>query len=80
MVPHTPLLSWTQLSAGVYRASGGRYKIMRRGPSVWILIDTKTSREMRFDCLRDAQSRAQWEVAEEAKNEAAGNSEGSRVV
>jgi hypothetical protein len=53
---------------------------MRRGPSVWILIDTKTSREMRFDCLRDAQSRAQWEVAEEAKNEAAGNSEGSRVV
>jgi hypothetical protein len=71
---------WERLSAGVYRLSGGRYRIMRRGPSVWILIDNKTGREMRFDFLEDAQSRAHWELAEEAKNAATGNSEGPHVV
>jgi hypothetical protein len=74
-----PLLSWTRLSAGVYLASGGRYKISRRGPSVWILIDTKSGREMRFDLLNDAQSRAAWETAQPAQREAAALSEARNV-
>jgi hypothetical protein len=57
-----PLLIWTQLSAGVYIAVGGRFKISRRGPGNWILIDESTGQEMRFGLLRDAQSRAEWMV------------------
>ncbi len=74
-----PFLSWTRLSAGVYVASGGRYKISRRGPSVWILIDTKSGREMQFDLLNDAQSRAEWEVAKAAQREAAALPEAPHV-
>jgi hypothetical protein len=69
MTKYTPFLIWSRLSAGVYLASGGGYKISRRGPTVWILIDTTSGREMRFDLLNDAQSRAEWEAAKKAQQD-----------
>jgi hypothetical protein len=53
------VLSWEQLSGGVYLAMGGRFKISRRGPGKWILTDNHTAQEMRFEFLRDAQRRAE---------------------
>ena len=51
--------NWEQLSAGVYTATGGRFKITRRGPGTWILTDNDTRDQLRFDLLRDAQRRAE---------------------
>ena len=56
-VYHT--LGWEQLSGGVYLSEAGRFKISRRGPGKWILTDETTSEQMRFEFLRDAQSRAE---------------------
>jgi hypothetical protein len=52
------LLSWAQLSAGVYVSDD--FKISRRGAGRWVLIDNSTGKEMLFDLLQDAQSRAHW--------------------
>lgn len=53
------VLSWEQVTGGVYLALGGRFKISRRGPGKWILTDDSTGQQMRFEILRDAQHRAE---------------------
>ncbi len=55
-------LTWERYSAGVYKSAGGRFKIARKGPKNWHLIDNVTGKEMRFDLLNDAQFRADWIV------------------
>ncbi len=54
------VLRWEQVTAGVYLAVGGRFKISRRGPGKWVLTDEATGQQMGFGILRDAQSRAEW--------------------
>lgn len=53
------VLSWEQVTGGVYLALGGRFRISRRGPGKWVLTDNATGEQMRFEFLRDAQRRAE---------------------
>ena len=58
------VLSWEQVTGGVYLALGGRFKISRRGPGKWVLTDDSTGQQLRFEILRDAQRRAELIVNE----------------
>ena len=58
-------LRWEMLLGGNYSSHGSRFKIQRRRSNEWILTDSSSGKQMRFETLADAKFRTEWIMSQE---------------